>query len=417
MVEPRRSNRLAPREIPSKEVFLSHVTLVIVPTNLVKQWQNEINKHTTGLNVLVVVNQDPIPPVSELLSYDIILFSEARFELIQKERSVGEGPLLDIYCPLEDIRFKRCIIDEGHKLGNGSRSWRNDVMRVIERLEISSRWVVTGTPSRGLYGLQPHNSTETYKSDEAKESSISPNAVAQKQEREDLQRIGNLTAKYLKVRPWANGKNEAGDSAADWGVYVKGHDRKDCLVNTLNSLVVRHRVSDVSVHLPPVDEKVVVLDGSFQDQLSLNLFSMMIIFNSVQSQRTDQDYFFHERQRKSLAQLVKNLSQASFFGGVFFSVDDITKSVKTAEEFLEKKAIPISAEDEGLLRQAIEFGKKAALNRLKDVSNRFHSMPIYVQDFPGGRGKSWSLDDEETEEGLVVSISHSTFLVIYAPSN
>ncbi|KAI3337816.1 SNF2 family N-terminal domain-containing protein [Ustulina deusta] len=401
LVEPRRSNRLAPREIPSKDVFLSHLTLVIVPSNLVKQWQNEINKHTTGLNVLVLVNQDSIPSVTELLSYDVILFSETRFERIQKERSNGEGPVRDIYCPLEYIHFKRCIIDEGHKLGNGGRSWRNDVMRVIERLEISARWVVTGTPSRGLYGMQPHNLTKANNPSPRSLPQDPHNEVAQKQEREDLQRIGNLTAKYLKVRPWANGKNEAGDSVADWGMYVKGYNRKDCLVNTLNSLVVRHRLGDVSTLLPPVDEKIIVLDGSFQDQLSLNLFSMMIIFNSVQSQRTDMDYFFHDRQRRSLTQLVKNLRQASFFGGVFFSAADIAKAVNTAEEFLEKKAIPISFEDEDLLRQAIEFGKKAAQNRLKDVSNRFHSMPIYVQDFPGGRGKSWSLDDEETGEGLV----------------
>ncbi|KAI0432639.1 SNF2 family N-terminal domain-containing protein [Xylaria sp. FL1042] len=401
LVEPRRSSRLAPREVPSKDIFLSHITLVIVPSNLVKQWQNEIKKHTTSLNVLVLVNQDTIPSVTELLFYDVILFSEARFERIQKERSIGEGPPLDIYCPLEYIHFKRCIIDEGHKLGNGSRAWKNDVMRVIDRLEISARWVVTGTPSRGLYGVQPHDLAETRNSDGRNLSQDAREEVARKQEREDLQRIGNLATKYLKVRPWANNKNEAGDSVADWGTYVRVYNRKDCLVNTLNSLVVRHRLSDVSTLLPPVNEKIVVLDGSFQDQLSLNLFSMMIIFNSVQSQRTDMDYFFHDRQRKSLAQLVKNLRQASFFGGVFFSVDDITKAVNTAEKFLQKKKISISFEDEDLLRKAIEFGKKAALNRLKNVSNRFHSMPIYVQDFPGGRGKSWSLDDEDAGGGLV----------------
>ncbi|TGJ84094.1 hypothetical protein E0Z10_g4669 [Xylaria hypoxylon] len=401
LVEPRRSNRIAPRVVPSKKVLLSHLTLVIVPSNLVKQWQDEINKHTTGLNILVLVNKDPIPSITELLFYDVILFSETRFERIQKERSNGDGPALDIYCPLEYIHFKRCIIDEGHKLGNGSRSWKNDVMRVVERLEISARWVVTGTPSRGLYGVQTHNLTEINNPSEWSPSQDPQSEVARKQEQDDLQRIGNLTAKYLKVRPWANSKNEAGDSVADWGVYVKGYNRKDCLVNTLNSLVVRHPLSDVSTLLPPVDEKIIVLDGSFQDQLSLNLFSMMIIFNSVQSQRTDMDYFFHDRQRRSLIQLVKNLRQASFFGGVFFSAEDIAKAVKTAEEFIEKKAIPISFEDEDLLRQAIEFGKKAAQNRLKDVSNRFHSMPIYVQDFPGNRGKPWSLDDEETSEGLV----------------
>lgn len=401
LVEPRRSNRIAPRVIPSKEIFLSHLTLIIAPSNLVKQWQNEIKKHTTGLNVLVVVNKYPIPSLTELLSYDIILFSETRFERIQKERSTGEGPVLDIYCPLEHIHFKRCIIDEGHKLGNGSRSWKNDVMRVIERLQISARWVVTGTPSRGLYGVQSCEDVETKVSTNLSPLPGPKSDFALRQEREDIQRIGNLIAKYLGVRPWANAKGEAGDSVADWGVYVKGYNRKDCLVNALNSLLVRHQLADVSTLLPPVDEKIVVLDGSFQDQLSLNCFSMMIIFNSVQSQRTDMDYFFHDRQRRSLVQLVKNLRQACFFGGVFFSTKDIIKAVETAEEFLEKEAIPISPEDGELLKQAIEFGRKAANNTLKDVSNRFHSMPIYLENFPGGKGKFWSLDDKETDEGLV----------------
>ncbi|GAP84946.2 putative snf2 family helicase protein [Rosellinia necatrix] len=400
-VEPRRSNRNTPRIIQSKEVFLSHLTLIITPGNLVKQWQNEIKKHTEGLNVLVLVNHDRIPSTPELLSYDVILFSETRFDRIQKERHIGEGALLDTDCPLERIHFKRCIIDEGHKLGNGSRSWKSDVMRVIDRLEISARWVVTGTPSRGLYGVQSQETAEM-KNPGDDNNPHNPNTEAMmKQEREDLQRIGNLAAKYLKVRPWANVKNEIGDSVADWGVYVKAYKRKDCLVKTLNSLLIRHRLADVSTLLPPVNEKIIILDGSFQDQLSLNLFSMMIIFNSVQSQRTDMDYFFHDRQKRSLVQLVKNLRQASFFGGVFFSTEDITKAVDTAEKFLEKKAIPISFEDEELLKQAIEFGKAAAKNNLKDVSNRFHSMPIYIQDFPGGRGEFWSLDGRETREGLV----------------
>ncbi|TRX98255.1 hypothetical protein FHL15_000900 [Xylaria flabelliformis] len=318
LVEPRRSNRKV-TIVPPKEVFLSHLTLIITPGNLVKQWQNEIKKHTTGLNVLVLVNQDTIPSVTELLFYDVILFSESRFERIQKERSNGEGCSRDIYCPLEYVRFKRCIIDEGHKLGNGSRSWKNDVMRVIERLEISARWVVTGTPSRGLYSVHSHELIEGNDLNKCGPLQDS-DRVALKQEQEDLQRIGNLTAKYLKVRPWANIKNEVGDSVADWSVYVKRYNRKDCLINTLNSLLVRHQLTD---------------------------------------------------------------------------------AVETAEGFLEKKAIPISPEDEDLLKQAIEFGKKAATNSLKNVSNRFHSMPIYLQDFPGGRGKSWSLDNEETREGLV----------------
>jgi len=400
-LERRRSYRVAPHKVPSREVFLSYVTLIVVPSNLVKQWKNEISKHTTGLNVLILVKNDPIPCVAELLQYDIVLFSETRFVCIIRELGSEEDSSSGHRCPLEYIHFKRCIIDEGHKLGNGSRASKTDVLRVIERLEVSARWAVTGTPSRGLYGVEAN---ELVGMDASRgDSSLGDPKIdlRLKQERVDLKRIGNLAVNYFKVRPWANLSNELGDSAANWTTYVKEYDRSDCLANTLNSLLIRHRISDVSTLLPPVKEKVVILDGSYQDQLSLNLFSMMIIFNSVQSQRTDLDYFFHERQRKSLLQLVKNLRQASFFGGVFFSAAEIVKAVETAQEFLDKGEIPISHEDEVLLKKAIEFGKLAAKNTLKDVSNRFHAMPLYLQDFPGERGKSWSLDDKEAEDGFV----------------
>ncbi|KAI0152038.1 P-loop containing nucleoside triphosphate hydrolase protein [Hypoxylon sp. NC0597] len=429
LVEPRRSNRAASNTPPPKEVYLSYATLIIVPNNLVKQWQNEISKHTTGLNVLILVAKQPIPPVTKLLTYDLIIFSESRFEWIQRERSNGEGPALDVYCPLEHIRFKRCIIDEGHKLGNKSRAWRSDVMLVLDRLEIAARWVVTGTPSRGLYGVDQHSSSM--------KSAPEPNygnarlGSTIRQEREDLQRIGNITAKYLKVRPWANTKDEVGDKVADWNVYVmhrdlhaKGHNRQDCLRTALNSLIIRHRLSDVSTLLPPVEEKIVLLDGSFQDKLSLNLFSMMIIFNSVQSQRTDMDYFFHERQRKSLIQLVKNLRQACFFGGVFYSVDDIARSLETAEDFLEKRPFRISKKDEELLKQAISFGRLALTNRLKDVSNKFHAMPLYIENFPGSSGKSWSLDDQGvdgqpicTDAGMIHALQKLLNPCIDAPTS
>lgn len=429
LIEPRRSGRTAARSVPFKEVYLSSCSLIIAPNNLVTQWKNEIKKHTSALKVLVIVDKTPIPQVTVLLPYDVIIFSHTRFELIQRERRNPGGPLLDIYCPLEYIQFKRCIIDEGHKLGSQGPGFRSDMMRVIDRLEIAARWVVTGTPSRGLFGINQEASVAANLDNDSSGKQSSDTAI--QQEREDLQRIGNLAAKYLKVRPWANTKDEAGDTIADWNIYVmnqkqhsKGQNRRDCLKNTLDSLIIRHRLADVSQMLPPVNEKTVVLEGSFQDKLSLNLFSMMIIFNSVQSQRTDMDYFFHPRQRKSLVQLVNNLRQASFFGGSFFSAQDIAKSVQTAEEFLEKKAIPISPEDEKLLKQAIDFGKLAISNRLKDVSSQFHSLPIYLEGFPGGNGKNWSLDDRGddgepicTDAGLVLALQKYLNPCIDAPTS
>ncbi len=164
--------------------------------------------------------------------------------------------------------------------------------------------------------------------------------------------------------------------------------------------VGEHEVGDL---LPPVNERVVMLDGSYQDQLSMNLFSMMIIFNSVQSQRTDMDYFFHPRQRRSLLEIVHNLKQSTFFGGSFFASDEIAKAIQTAEEFLQKKKVPISCEDESLLKEAIQFGHVAMVNTLKNISNQFHELPVCVQDFPGGAGQAWSLTDEESTGDMTLT--------------
>ncbi|XXG98790.1 hypothetical protein Hte_005120 [Hypoxylon texense] len=412
----RKSGRIPSVPVIERKIFLSSVTLVVVPNNLVKQWQTEINKHTTGLKVLVLADTNHAIPLMEvLLGYDIILISETYLGI-------------EDVSPLTNIRFKRCIVDEGHKLGNGSRGYKSNVMRRLERFEIAARWVVTGTPSRGLYGVDQLSSPMN---GSLKKSTKDKSRTFIEQEKDDLQRIGNLAAKYLKARPWANTKDEMGDRVANWNVYVMhpsqhshGRNRKDCVKTTLDSLIIRHRRSDVSTLLPPVEEKIVLLDGSFQDKLSLNLFSMMIIFNSVQSQRTDMDYFFHERQRKNLIQLVKNLRQACFFGGVFYSVQDIQKALETAEGFLKKKEIPISAEDEDLLKQAIAFGKLAVTNRLKDTSNKFHAMPLYLDGFPGGGGKDWSLDEKEvglepicTDAGMIQSLQKFLSPYMDAPAS
>lgn len=160
------------------------------------------------------------------------------------------------------------------------------------------------------------------------------------------------------------------------------------------SLMIRHRLSDVGNLLPPVDERVVVLEGSYQDTLSLNLFSMFIIFNSIQSQRTDRDYFFHPSQRKALLQLVSNLKQASFFGGAFFPKSDIKRAVNLAEQFLDEKKGSIGSYDYEVMLEAIKFGKMASKNRLKNVSSSFHALPLFLEHFPGGssNGQAWSLD-------------------------
>lgn len=391
--QPRRLSRGPLKNLSPIKIYLSHATLVVVPANLLKQWVQEISKHTQGLQVCIIETKKEtnLPLEMDLLQYDIILCSVQSLEVLwHNYRQPEHDGSWHLNCSLGRVRYKRCIVDEGHRLGNVRLSGtKTGLLLALDSLHIGARWIVTGTPSKGLFGVE-----------EGSDKSRTTLAEStDKQERQDLERIGAIATFYLKSRPWSNTIHDCGDTPADWKVYVmqpkhssQSSGRKDCLRSTFNSLIIRHQLSEVSHLLPNVDARVVKLEGSYQDKLSLNLFSMMIIFNAVQSQRTDQDYLFHPGNRKSLLQLVHNLRQASFFGGPFFSSGEIQKSVETALEFLDAQNVPVNEDDSALLKASITFGKMAAQNKIKEVANLFHEMPIYIKHFPGGTGSSWSMD-------------------------
>lgn len=389
-------------DCPPYKIYLSHATLVIVPTNLLQQWIQEISKHTEGLKVHVIKTGKrggiQLPSKLDLLQNDIILCSipalEALWQLHAQPEQNGSWTM---NCALGHIHYKRCIVDEGHKLGNsGLTLAKTTLLHALNSLHTSARWIVTGTPSKGLFGVDDNSGHHR-----------TLDASTAEQERQDLERIGSIATIYLKTPPWSNTNRALGDEPANWRLYVmlpfrssQSNGRRDCLRSTFNSLIIRHRLSEVSHLLPDVDSKVVRLEGSYQDKLSLNLFSMMIISNAVQSQRTDRDYFFHPRNRKNLLELVNNLRQASFFGGFFFSPEEIRKAVQTADEFLEDGSVPVDVADEQLLRSAIAFGQMASGNKIKHLARLFHQVPIYVQHFPGNTGSAWSMDGKD-EAGLI----------------
>ncbi|OLN88808.1 putative ATP-dependent helicase C17A2.12-like protein 1 [Colletotrichum chlorophyti] len=412
---PKRPQRLGYQVIQPKprKIWHSHASLVIVPNNLIEQWLQEIRKHTASrsspdaLRVLELTSRnEPVPSAQEIALYDIVLISTSRLDRIYRTTMMRDSPLAEVH-------YKRCIVDEGHKLGHSKMASKSNLLLALDSFFISARWIVTGTPSTGLYGV-----------DEAQLADVPPDGRAAidksklaETEKQDLERIGAIASLYLNARPWSNTHYETEDKPADWAVYVmqpkhsaRSSGRKGVLRATLNSLLIRHRLSELNNLLPTVQEDVVVLDGSYQDKLSLNVFSMMIIFNAVQSQRTDVDYFFHPRQRKALLQLVHNLKQASFFGGSFFANEDIQKSLETAEEFLDQKKVLIGDEDEVLLKQAMEVARTALGNQLKHFSNKFNEIPVFVRDFlPNRAGAAWSLDDKDanpvcTDAGMVIAL-------------
>ncbi|ROT37333.1 hypothetical protein SODALDRAFT_324956 [Sodiomyces alkalinus F11] len=405
----KRPGRVASRQVTTdapKPIFIGHGSVVVVPNNLMRQWEAEIRKHTTGLKTLKLEDNSYDISPKALAHYDLVLVPHSRLNRILRSSGSNEHPLTRVL-------FKRCIVDEGHMLGNYTPRHKSDLLLALDQLHASARWIVTGTPSRGLYGVdgppcdEPHQNMATFSEQpgDVVDGATGKNGKsAEELERRDLIRIGAIASLYLKIRPWAN-TTEEGETPAKWSVYVmqpkhtaKGSGRQSSLRGTLNSLIVRHRLSELSRMLPTVDDKVVLLDGSYQDKLSINVFSVIIIFNAVQSQRTDRDYMFHPSQRKSLLLLVQNLRVACFFGGHFFPDQDVAKALETATNFLEEKKVPISEEDEALLRRAIEAGQLALENELRRHSHQFHEMPVFVRNFlPNGAGQAWSLDGNDSD--------------------
>jgi hypothetical protein len=176
---------------PPRQVVISSATMIVVPRNLLHQWQSEMQKHVLqgGLKVLVVDSvpkrgskakplpysdetmefQSELPAPTELIKFDVVLFTRNRFE---QEIQDGKDELgrraasgVDRVCscpyikatripdcncinsdktyesPLKKIHWLRIIIDEGHSF---SSSVSNAVL-VAKQIQAERRWVVSGS--------------------------------------------------------------------------------------------------------------------------------------------------------------------------------------------------------------------------------------------------------------------------------
>jgi SNF2 family DNA or RNA helicase len=447
---------------PPRKIFLTTATLVVCPSNLVQQWRAEIQKHTTGLKVLFRNSmKDPIPPAEELADYDIILFGKQRFEREARDGSDSKGrrrtttstqcncPYIgatrerDCTCfnedevyrsPLKDLHFKRIITDEGHTFGNSSNSSKTEAVTVLDFLRVESRWIVSGTPTRGLYGLETANDRsevssiantprqvensqcklpgsaaelselsdlETSESSDTSSELSEQDVLFYKQERIDLEKLGNIATQYLKARPWVH---------TSWNQLVmqprhgaKSRGNMDCLKATLEGMIIRHRHEDIllDVTLPPLTHTIVHLEGSTQNKLSLNTFCLMVITNAITSERKDADYFFHSRQRKALQSLVSNLRQASFFWSGFEAVH-VRKTIDIAKLFLEERKVPVTPEDENLLLEAIKVGEMVLSNNISQAISTLHEMPMHIEnEWSDDIRKAWSLDGQASNPTLM----------------
>ncbi|KAF7957297.1 hypothetical protein EAE96_002884 [Botrytis aclada] len=423
-----------------RKIWLAKSTLVVVPPNLVYQWIQEIVKHTTGLSYLVMNDmKTPVPAAHELAKYDIILFSRSRFEREASEETLtspqstatcehcfgspeasncsceispesGPAEVLRYRSPLRDLHFKRLITDEGHGFGNVTKSGQTNAIVMIDFLHIDARWIISGTPTNGLHGkdiefsrtyeLRSHD-TKSMVPENAKTAtekiSTDSKGVFIEQETRDLEKLGNILKSYLKARPWAN-TAMVGDQASWLDLVIKPrfnrqiHGDPGILKSTLESMIIRHTAGDITrqLRLPSLSNKIVYLEGCFQDKLSLNVFSMMITINAVTSEREGVDYFFHPKNRRALLTLFSNLRQASFTWSGYTKVM-IENSLQTAERFLSKD--DIDPEDKKLLQESIQVGELALENGIFTAVSQLHEMAMYVQNpLQEEIRRAWALD-------------------------
>ena len=159
--------------------------------------------------------------------------------------------------------------------------------------------------------------------------------------------------------------------------------------------MVRHRIEDIEadIQLPPLHNRVVYLQPSWHDKLSLNLFILTLTANAVTSERIDEDYMFHTKNRGALNQLINNLRQSGFYW-TSFSPGDIAKTIKVSRAYLEEQS-PLGSVckevDRSLLKHAIEVGEIALESPSWRSFADLHEMGMFVKHFPENAQDAWSL--------------------------
>jgi len=140
----------AARATASKAAQKSRATLVVMPTSLLAQWQNEVLKSTKPGTLQVLCY--PLAGSTEsamqaLLSADVVLCSYKTLE----EQGKGKGGKSSNSRLLRHIHWRRIVLDECQEV----RSSTTVLARTAASLQAGKRWMVSGTPMRD--GVQDLN--------------------------------------------------------------------------------------------------------------------------------------------------------------------------------------------------------------------------------------------------------------------
>ena len=406
LLTPRTPNRNGKRRT-EKPVRLCSTTLIIVPPNLLVQWQHEIEKHTEkgALEVLIIdLSCKVLPHRDQLAQRDIVLITKSRFDQEYRDDDLNTGKRSNdgekYQSPLTELRWLRVILDEG--AGFASAATRTNAMAMFEKMYFDRRWVVSGTPSNSLRGVEVGlAANETKPEGESMQNDLQSTLQKRRKsdvldrEVQDLDKLRKIVTRFLRVQPWAN---MPGSDHANWSRYLVPFDNSGNRRNVtglsalLESIFVRHRIEDVEVDLslPPLHNKVVYLEPSFHDKLSINLFSAVLVTNAVTSERTDEDYMFHPKNRRQLDILISNLRQSSFHW-VGFKKKDAEEPVRNSKKYMQEHAQTISKADRALLDSVVAAGERALNHPGWLAFSSLHEIGVFVENFPDEAAEAWAL--------------------------
>ena len=379
-------------DLETRTIFLSSVTLIVVPGNLQNHWEAEIMSHFESMPAPALrchsVNKRPFPPIEDILEWDILLITRHFFdnEMVCVPNGFdARGARAEGYVtPLQRIHFLRVILDEGHDFVTSDRSpWTISALRA---LRVDRRWLVTGTPSNALVGRELQNASQQQNPPEEAEADASP--------RRDIADLGTLMQNFLDVKPWSN--PEGSGDEADWNEYVLPRAGKSGTVDLrpiVQSVMIRHCQQDreKEVQLPPLSVQVVRLTPCFFDKLSINLFLAVLAVNAVTSERSDQDYMFHARNRTPLNNLVQNLQRSGFFWNGFIK-RGMRELINNVWEYnISPGAFLTSLEDSRLLEDSMNVAELALGSQAWNAFSKSQQMGIVVTDLPRAARDEWAL--------------------------
>ncbi len=295
------------------------------------------------------------------------------------------------------------------------RAKRSQTAMMTKSLIVERRWLVSGTPSRALIGVEIELATvednmwansmdDTPVSPEDQSASQDGKSGGTKERRANRDRIaldelGVLVTKFLRVQPWHLSLDDP--HCARWNRYY-GQSRDEssnllapALQRTLEHVFIKHRPEDVKkdITLPPMSNRIVYLEPSVYDRASLNLFALNIISNVILSERTGADYFFDPRNRKQLTKLINNMRHGSFWW-CGFKEEGVASTIKISHKYLGRDDVQCSAKDRTRLIGAVQAAESAIALPLWASFQKDQELGCFVSDFPSASRGLWSIDDK-----------------------